>query len=147
MTFIFFNVLIMVLLSTTVIKFNATYLYALPICIFPLIIKTFFDARLGLFIHVLTVIMIGFIAPNSYEYVVLQILAGIVTILGASELYKRANLFITVFQITLVYLLSYSSFILIRVVDLESLDYLVFGLFLINGLLTLGFRCFSFRAF
>ena len=137
MTFIFFNVLIMVLLSTTVIKFNATYLYALPICIFPLIIKTFFDARLGLFIHVLTVIMIGFIAPNSYEYVVLQILAGIVTILGASELYKRANLFITVFQITLVYLLSYSSFILIRVVDLESLDYLVFGLFLINGLLTL----------
>lgn len=137
MTFIFFNVLVMVLISTTMIKFNATYLYALPICIFPLIIKTFFDARLGMFIHVLTVLMVGFIVPNSFEYVVLQILAGIVTILGASELYKRANLFISVFQITLVYLLTYLSFILIRVVDLGSLDYLVFGLFVINGLLTL----------
>ena len=107
MTFLFFNLLLMVGLSTTLIKFNPSFIYALPICIFPLVTKAFFDPRLGLFVHVLTVLLIGFIVPNSFEYVVLQILAGIVTILSADELYKRANLFLTVFQITLIYLLGY----------------------------------------
>ena len=88
-------------ISISLVKFNATYLYALPICIFPLITKAFFDPRLGLFVHMLSVLFIGFIAPNSFEYVVLNTLAGIVTILSAAELYKRANLFISVFQITL----------------------------------------------
>ena len=110
-TFIYFNLVFMAGLSISLVKFDATYLYALPICIFPLITKAFFDPRLGLFVHVLSVLLIGFIAPNSFEYVVLQTLAGIITILSASELYKRANLFISVFQITLVYVLGYFSFL------------------------------------
>ena len=136
-TFIYFNLVFMAGISISLVKFDATYLYALPICIFPLITKAFFDPRLGLFVHVLSVLLIGFIAPNSFEYVVLQILAGIITILSASELYKRANLFISVFQITLVYVLGYFSFYIIRNGSLTDMDYTIFGLFFINGLLTL----------
>lgn len=136
-TFILFNLLFMTGISISLVKFDATYLYALPICIFPLITKAFFDPRLGLFVHVLSVLLIGFIAPNSFEYVVLQILAGIVTILSAAELYKRANLFISVFQITLVYVLGYFSFYIIRNGSLTDINYTFFGLFFINGLLTL----------
>lgn len=136
-TFIFFNLLFMAGVSISLIKFDATYLYALPICIFPLITKAFFDPRLGLFVHVLSILLIGFIAPNSFEYVVLQILAGIVSILSASELYKRANLFISVFQITFVYILGYFSFYIIRNGSLTDINYTFFGLFFINGLLTL----------
>lgn len=136
-TFIFINLLLMIALSISVVQFNSNYIYALPICIFPLITKAFFDPRLGLFVHLLSVLFIGFIAPNSFEYVVVQVLAGIVTILSASELYKRANLFISVSQITLVYIISYFSFFLIRNGNLSELDYTLFGLFFINGLLTL----------
>ena len=137
LTFIFFNLLLMLGLSSFLVQFNSSYLYALPICIFPLVTKAFFDARLGLFIHVLSVLLVGFIVPNSFEYTVIQLLAGIVTILSVSELYKRANLFISVAQITLVYLLGYLAFFALRVGELSSLDASVFGLFLINGLLTL----------
>ena len=136
-TFILFNLLFMAGISISLVKFDATYLYSLPICIFPLITKAFFDPRLGLFVHVLSVLLIGFIAPNSFEYVVLQTLAGIVTILSAAELYKRANLFISVFQITLVYVLGYFSFYIIRNGSLTDINYTFFGLFFINGLLTL----------
>ena len=136
-TFIFFNLLLMVGMSISLVKFDSNYFYALPICIFPLITKAFFDARLGLFVHVLSVLLIGFIAPNSFEYVVLQTLAGIVTILSAAELYKRANLFISVFQITLVYVLGYFSFYIIRNGGITNINYTFFGLFFINGLLTL----------
>lgn len=137
MTFVVLNLLLMVLLSTSVIKFNATYLYILPICIFPLIIKAFFDARLGLFVHVLSVLLVGLFAPNPFEYVVLQILAGIVTILGVSELYKRANLFISVVQITGVYLIGYFAFYVLQEGGVTAFPFSTLGLFFINGLLTL----------
>ncbi len=72
------------------------YVFAVPICILPLIIKAFFDARLGLFTHVLTVLLIGFIVPNSFEFVFITIMAGIITIQSVAQLYRRANLFISV---------------------------------------------------
>ena len=124
MTFLFFNVLLVVGLSTSLIKFDASLIYALPICIFPLITKAFFDPRLGLFVHVLTVLLLGFIVPNSFEYIVLQLLAGMVTILSADEIYKRANLFLTVIQITFVYLLVYFSFYVIRMGVYSPLIYI-----------------------
>jgi putative nucleotidyltransferase with HDIG domain len=136
-TFIFFNILLMILLTTLVINYNSKYVYVVPLCILPLVLKAFFDARLGLFAHVLTVLLLGFIVPNSYEYMFLQIIAGIVTILTVSELYKRANLFISVGQITLIYIIAYFAFFVIQEGNITSLDPSTFGLFVLCGLATL----------
>ncbi|WP_430468045.1 HD family phosphohydrolase [Winogradskyella ouciana] len=136
-TFIFFNVVIMILLTTLVISYNSQYIYVVPLCILPLVLKAFFDARLGLFAHVLTVLLLGFIVPNSYEYMFLQIIAGIVTILTVSELYKRANLFISVGQITLIYIIAYFAFFVIQEGQVTSLKWETFGLFILCGLATL----------
>ena len=82
----FFNVSFMILIQTIVIKVNSDYLYVVPLSILPIILKAFFDARLGLFTHVLTVLLLGFIVPDSFEFIYLHIIAGIVTILTVSEL-------------------------------------------------------------
>ncbi|MGB7785007.1 MAG: HDIG domain-containing metalloprotein [Salinimicrobium sp.] len=136
-TFIFFNVTLMVLLTVLVIQFNVQYVYVVPLCILPLTIKGFFDSRLGLFTHVITVLLLGFIVPDSYEYMFLQIIAGIVTILTVSELYKRANLFITVGQITLVYIISYFAFTVIQEGSIYEVEPTTFLMFLLGGLATL----------
>ncbi|WP_298904035.1 HDIG domain-containing metalloprotein [uncultured Psychroserpens sp.] len=136
-TFIFFNILLMILLTTLIINYNSQYVYVVPLCILPLVLKAFFDARLGLFAHVLTVLLLGFIVPNSYEYMFLQIIAGIVTILTVSELYKRANLFISVGQITLIYIIAYFAFFVIQEGDITNLNPTTFGLFVLGGLATL----------
>lgn len=136
-TFIFFNVFLMVLLTTLVVNYNSKYIYIVPIAILPLVLKAFFDARLGLFSHVITVLLLGFIVPNSYEYMFLQIIAGIVTILTVSELYKRANLFISVGQITLIYIIAYFAFFLIHEGSIDTLKWDTFGLFVLCGLATL----------
>ncbi len=136
-TFIFVNILLMVLATTLMVKNNESYVYVVPLCILPLILKNFFDARLGLFVHVLTVLILGFVVPNSFEYIFLQIIAGIVTILTASELYKRANLFISVGQITLIYIIGYFAFHAIHEGNLENIEWILFGVFILNGLLTL----------
>jgi putative nucleotidyltransferase with HDIG domain len=136
-TFIFFNIFLMVLITTLVINYNSQYIYVVPICILPLVFKAFFDARLGLFAHVITVLLLGSIVPNSYEYMFLQIIAGIVTILTVSELYKRANLFISVGQITLIYIIAYFAFFVIHEGSVETIKWQTFGLFILCGLATL----------
>lgn len=136
-TFIFVNILLMVFVTTLVVKNNESYVYVVPLCILPLILKNFFDARLGLFVHVLTILILGFVVPNSFEYIFLQIIAGIVTILTVSELYKRANLFISVGQITLIYIVGYFAFHMIHEGNLDNITLLTFGIFLLNGMITL----------
>ena len=136
-TFIFFNIILIVLLITLIVKYDAKYIYIAPIVILPLVLKAFFDARLGLFTHVLTVLLLGFIVPNSFEFIFLQIIAGIVTILTISELYKRANLFISVIQITFVYFVAYFAFSIIQEGNAQNLDWEKFMYFTINGGATL----------
>ena len=136
-TFIFFNVLVVVLLTTLIINYKSEYVYIVPIAILPLVLKAFFDARLGLFTHVITVLLLGSIVPNSYEYMFLQIIAGIVTILTVSELYKRANLFISVGQITLIYIIAYFAFFVIHEASIENIHKQTFVLFILCGLATL----------
>ena len=136
-TFIFFNVLLMVLLTTAVVKYNANYVYVVPLCILPLILKAFFDARLGLFTHVITILLLGFIVPDSFEYFFLQVIAGIVTILSVQELYKRANLFISVGQITLIYIIAYFAFNSIHQGGVDNLEWENLGMFILAGLATL----------
>lgn len=136
-SFIFFNVIFMVFLTTMVVKYDATYIYVIPLCILPIVLKSFFDARLGLFVHVLTVLLLGFIVPNSFEFLFLQIIAGIVTILTVSELSKRANLFISVGQITLIYIVGYFAFFIIQEGNMQSIGWENFVYFLLGGLVTL----------
>ena len=136
-TFIFLNVVAVISLTTLVVNFNTDYTYAIPICILPLILKTFFDPRLGLFAHVIAILALGFIVPNSFEFVFLQIIAGIVIIQSVTQLQNRANLFITVGQIVLIYIVGYIAFTLIKEGSISEFNLNVIGLFLINGLLTL----------
>ena len=137
MTFIFLNIIIITALTTVIVNFDVKLLYAVPICILPLILKTFFDPRLGLFTHVITILNLGFIVPNSFEFVFLQTMAGIVTILSITQLQNRANLFITVSRIVMIYLLGYISFTIIHEGGISNVNFVIIGLFLLNGLLTL----------
>ncbi|MEN3325160.1 HDIG domain-containing metalloprotein [Mariniflexile soesokkakense] len=136
-TFIFFNIFLMIFITTLVVNYDSKFIYVVPICILPLIFKAFFDARLGLFAHVITVLLLGFIVPNSYEYMFLQIIAGIVTILTVSELYKRANLFISVGQITLIYIVAYFAFFVIHEGSVDAIEWEMFIWFVLSGLATL----------
>jgi hypothetical protein len=83
------------------------------------------------------VLILGFVVPNSFEYIFLQIITGIVTILTVSELYKRANLFVSVGQITLIYVVAYLSFHTIHEGNLNNIEWFTLGLFLLNGMITL----------
>ena len=137
LTFIYFNIVLMIGITTLVVTLDSLYVYVIPICILPLVLKAFFDSRTSFFIHTVTILLIGFIVPNNFEYIFLNIIAGIVTILSVSDLYKRANLFIAVSQITAVYIVAYFSFFVIHEGGVEFIKLENFALFILCGLGTL----------
>lgn len=136
--FVLFNILLMVTLSSLVILYASRFIYVIPLCTTPLILKAFFDARVGLFTHIITVLIIGFIVPNGYEYMFLHIIAGIVSILTTTTSYRRANLFKAVGQITLVYILCYIAFHVIHQGNTFDKELaLVLFFFVLSGLISL----------
>jgi len=97
----------MVFVTSMTIRFNEEVLYLIPICIVPIMIKVFFDTRLALFVHIVTIIIIGFLVPNSFEFIFLQLIAGIISIISVADLKKRSQLFITSFLIFITYSATY----------------------------------------
>ena len=104
---IFVLVMLVIGAYTGVMKMTSLSPYVVPICILPIVIRVFFDTRLALFTHVITVLILGSVAPNGYEFVFMQIIAGMVTIFSVTHLRKRAQLFISAGMIFLSYMSCY----------------------------------------
>ena len=136
-TFIFLIIFIFISITLSVFKYQPDYIYVVPLCSIPLLLRAFFDSRLGLFVHVLTLLILGFIVPDNFEFLFLHTIAGIVTIITTSDLYQRANLFISVSIITSVYIISYFSISILSNGDINYIDLNIPLLFIFNGLATL----------
>ena len=136
-TFIFLIILMFISITVSVYKLQPSYIYVVPLCSIPLLIRAFFDSRLGLFVHVLTLLILGFVVPNSFEFLFLHTIAGIITILTPSDLYQRANLFVSVSIITSIYIISYFSLSIIINGDLQNFNLNITLIFIFNGLATL----------
>ncbi len=130
-------VIMMVFITSLVIEYNVGYLYLVPICIIPLIIRSFFDTRPALYVHIITIIIIGFLVPNSFEFVFLQLIAGIVAIISIVKLQRRAQFFLSSFMIFLTYSAVYFGLSLIQEGSLMGMDWKVFMLFAGSAILTL----------
>lgn len=133
-TFVFVNVLLMVFLVKLALSFDLEYIYAVPLCIVPLLLKTFFDARMALFAYVMGLLLVGFMVPNSFYFVFMQLAAGVLATLTVSNIYKRANLFVSVGLIVLIYQICNISFHLVTEASLSSLNSDRIGFLFINGL-------------
>ena len=133
-TFLCVNILLMVLLTKVVVDVNPLYAYAVPICMLSLLLRTFFDTRIALFSLMIALFLIAFLVPNSFEFMFLQMMAGILASLTVNDLYRRAKLFISVGLIVGLYVVSYIAFTLIHDGNLNQLSYDVLLLFVVNGL-------------
>ena len=130
-------ILIMVLVSNLVLSYALEWIYVIPFCISPIILKAFFDNRVALFVHLITILIIGFIVPNGFEFVFLQLIAGIISILTVLKMYKRAQLFMSVAKVIAVYLLVYLALSFIHDASFRGIESVKLLQFAISGALTL----------
>ena len=134
---ILFLIILMVFSSTMVLSFAPSWIYLIPFCISPIILKAFFDNRIALFVHLITILILGFIMPNGFEFVFLQFIAGIISILTVLKMYKRAQLFTSVIKIMGAYLLVYVALSITHAASFNEIEGVKLLQFTISGALTI----------
>ncbi|MFO8129044.1 MAG: HDIG domain-containing protein [Bacteroidales bacterium] len=129
--------ILLVFMVSLMIRYNAGYLYLVPVCIVPIIIRTFFDTRIALYVHLITVIIIGFLVPNSFEFVFLQMITGIIAIMTVVNLQRRSQFFLTSAWIFITYSVLYSGLILLQEGSWKGINPVYFAFFAGSAGLTL----------
>lgn len=106
-TFILVLIVLMALLVKVGLTIDNISIYLVPICIVPIILRAFYDAKLALLIHIVNVFMLSFIVPSSFEFAFLHIFAGILLLYGMRTLAKRSQFFNAALVIFLSYSITY----------------------------------------
>jgi len=137
LSFILMWIVIFAYLVYVTEKTESISTYVLPFAIVPIIIKNFYKERLAMFVHLVIILVASFLSNLGYEFTVLQLLVGMVTVLVVSETRYWNKFFYGILFIVLSYFLGYLSLSLINTGSLVETDWNVFVWLLINGLLTL----------
>ncbi len=127
----------MVFISNIINTIPSLSIYLVPLAIFPIIVRTFFDSRTAIFMLIITTILIGFYAPNNYEFILLQVSAGIVAVFSLNKMHRRVHLVLATLWVLLTYSLVYTSLNLIHEGTFTAFDYDMYKWFLISSILIL----------
>ena len=136
-SFILLTMVLMMLIASITLKFSLMSIYVLPFTILPIILKTFFDSRLALFVHIIIVLLVGFFVPNGYEFVFLNVVAGMVAIISLTNVYRRSKIVITSILVILAYAVIYLGIALVQEGNLSTIELNYFSWFGVNGMLVL----------
>ena len=134
---ILFVVLFICCIMAFIIHINPKYIYAVPVCIVPIIIKTFFDTKTSLYVFLVSNIIIGFAVPNSFEYVFYQLIAGIITIVSAESTTKRSNFLLTSLLLFITYASIYIAHNLMQNIEITSIETDIILMFALNSIMIL----------
>jgi putative nucleotidyltransferase with HDIG domain len=130
-------IMMMVIPESIIIQYFPDYVYFFPLPILAIIIRSFFDERTAMFVYLLTTIIIASFIPDGYNFMFLQLITGIITIVSIYKLNKRAQFYITSFWIFLSYSLIYLALLLVSDGSLDNINYKIFYNFAISAGLTL----------
>ncbi len=136
-TFTLFMMMLMILFCRLIVTSGTIPIYIVPFTALALIIRTFLDARLAIFVNTITAIIVGFMVPNGYEFVLLTIPAGSIAVISQNNLQRRDQLILTSLIIFFVYAFTYIGISLIQEANLSAINWEVMKWFLINAALTL----------
>jgi hypothetical protein len=125
-TFLLMLILGMVLSSSIVQRIDNINLYLVPFCLLPVIVRSFFDSRIALFTHIVALIIVGFDAPNGFEFMFLELIAGIIAIFSLLSLQNRSQLFVSMLIVFVTYSASYFSIAVMQEGDIMNIDLTMF---------------------
>jgi cyclic-di-AMP phosphodiesterase PgpH len=111
--------------------------YIVPFCIAPIIIKNFYNRELAFVTHVISVLIAGLITSPGYEFILLQLLAGLVVVFSRFDTRYWGNFYQSIASIIVVYMLGYIGISFIEEPNFALIKWSVLIWLALNGFLTL----------
>ena len=119
--------LALILITLYVFENFPLWTYMIPYAILPILIAVFINKRVAIIVHLATVMILGFYAPNSFNFFYTQFATGLIAVFAVGELSKRADLFKTSLFIFLTYMIVYVSMLFVQEGSLDSVSYVFIG--------------------
>ena len=124
------------IVASLMVSHKTMNIFMLPYCIVPIVIRVFMDSRTAFMFHCGMVLIISLFLTSNYEFLILQLVVGMVAIQTLRELSQRSQIVRTAFILFVVYVLVYTGYSLHHENDIkmDSWMYVCFG---VNCLLLL----------
>ena len=129
--------LMMIVPSFLVIKYYPDMIYMMPLPILAMLMVTFFDTRMAIYVQTLTLIIISLAVPNSFSFFVVQFFVSLVAIFVLSRSTSRSRYFVTYASIFISYIVLKLGASLIFEGGLENFTWDDVGIFAMNALFTM----------
>lgn len=134
---LYFLIAIFPILVSLIMRHNFFSVYLIPFCIAPIFVRVFLDSRTAFTTHAFIVLICAVAVNYQYEFIIVQLLAGLVAIYSLREMSKRVQLLKTAVFVTLISIITYYSLQLMQSNELMKLDGDMYYHFFINGTLLL----------
>ena len=137
LTLLFALIVFFPVLSSIMGEQNLSSIYVVPFAMIPIIVRVFLDSRTAFMAHVTIILLCSITLRFPHEFILLQVVAGMVAIYSLRELSQRSQLLRTALVVFISYALLYFAFELIHEDDLTKLNTRMYIYFMINGILLL----------
>lgn len=121
------------ILTSVMIEHNILSVYIIPYAMTPIFVHVFMDSRTSFIFHVTMILICSVAVKYQYEFIIVQLVAGLIAIFSLSELSKRSQIFLTALLVTAGTAVIYLAIQLIQSDDFSKLDHTMYYHFLING--------------
>ena len=122
--------------ASLMVSHKVLNVFMLPVCMVPIVIRIFMDSRTAFMFHCGMVLIISMMLNSNYEFVIIQLVAGIAAIQTLRELSQRSQIVRTAFLILLVYVVFYTGYSIFHENDLK-MDTWMYICFTVNCVLLL----------
>ncbi|MEL7587711.1 MAG: HDIG domain-containing metalloprotein [Prolixibacteraceae bacterium] len=137
LTFILFSIILMVVMSRFIVMHDLLNIYVIPIAILPILFRIFFDSRTAIYGLMVTCLLIGYFAPNNYEFIFLHLIAGIISVFSLYKLHRRSHLVFTALWVLIAYSILYLALSMVQEGNMESIRWQNLQWFAANAVLLL----------
>ena len=135
--FLLMLILMILIPSFYLITYNPQLIILMPFGLLPIILITFFDTRITMMVHLLTITLLGLVVPNPYFFMFSQLVIGFVVLFGLEKHNRRIYFFQTSIYIFLGYVIVYLGFNLIQEGGLSNFNWITMGAYALNALFTM----------
>lgn len=136
-TMLYAMITIFPILVSVMMDHNILNVYMLPFAIAPIFIRVFMDSRTAFISHVTMILICAAAVKYQYEFIIVQLVAGLVAIFSLRELSQRAQLFKTAVLVTAGSSAMYFALQLMQDNSITAMDHGMYKYFVINGVLLL----------
>ena len=116
------QVVLFSMLASLMVGRGWLHIYLLPIAIVPIFIRVFMDSRTAFMTLVSLVLIIACQLQRPFEFIAVELIAGITAIFTLRELSSRSQLFWTAIATTLAAMVVHLAVSMMRLRDLSTLD-------------------------